>query len=108
GIPFIERLLSNSRRVVRLNNLERELLLGIERMHFPRWGASQEQVIISHHQRVRDAHQFPEHFRGRFVNSDKVTEALTHFPGPIQPFENREQKNNLLWQAFFFLEIAPD
>src|SRR5205814_4261444 len=66
-----------------------------------------KQCIIAYHQLVRNANQLTEHFRGGFVDRDKITEALAHFLGAIQALKNRKEKNDLLRQALVLLEIAP-
>src|SRR6266403_1520200 len=106
-IPFIEYFLRDRFRVVGLHDCTRELLLGFERMCTSWRRLPKKQCIIACHQLVRDAHQLTEHFRGGFVDRDKITEALAHFLGAIQTLKNRKEKNDLLRQVLVLLEIAP-
>src|SRR5439155_26442080 len=108
GVPFIECLFGGSRRMIDLHDFESELLFSIERMHTCRRSVPKKQLMITHHQFIRDAHQLAEHIWSRFVNRDEIAQALAHFPAAIQTLEDREEKDDLLRQTFAFLKIAPD
>src|SRR6266545_3291272 len=107
SVPLVERFLSSRRRVIGLNNFERELLLSFERMRV-RWrSVSKEQVIIARHQSVRDTHQFPEHLRGGLVNCDKVAETFAHFLRAIQSSRIGSRKTTCCGKPSSFWKSRP-
>ena len=94
--------------MVRLHNFKRELLFRFRGMRLFRQFASEQHHVIPRHEFIGNAHQFSEHLARRFGHADKIAEALAHFLQAVQPLKDRQQKDNLLWHAFFALKIASD
>src|SRR3954469_7529108 len=88
-VPFIERRLAGLARVVDFYDFKRQLFLCLQRMLVLRQLASEYQRIVFRHQLVRDTHQFTEHVGWRFVNTNKIAQALAHLLDAIETFQNR-------------------
>src|SRR5580704_3667101 len=67
-----------------------------------------QQLIISPHHLVRDAHHFAVHLQWRLVDADGVAQRLRHFLYAVQAFENRRGQHHLRFMAVGTLQFAAN